>query len=51
MNRIDVFKSKEGRDKIRGYYNQILSFVPFTKKYADTSYGKTFLLEAGSKGR
>jgi pimeloyl-ACP methyl ester carboxylesterase len=48
MNNINVFKSEEGRDKMRGYYNQILSFFPLTKKYADTSYGKTFVLEAGS---
>lgn len=47
MNGIKVFKSEEGRDKIRGYYNKILSFFPFTQRYVDTSFGKTFLLEAG----
>lgn len=43
-----VFKSAQGRDKIRAYYNQILSFFPYTKGYADTSFGKTFYMEAGS---
>ena len=45
---MNVFKSEEGRDKIRGYYNKILSFFPLTQKYVDTSFGKTFVLEAGS---
>lgn len=48
MNKIRVFKSDEGRDKIRAYYNKILSFFPFTQRYVDTSYGNTFVLEAGS---
>ena len=48
MNKIRVFKSDEGRDKIRAYYNQILSFFPLTQRYVDTSFGKTFVLEAGS---
>lgn len=43
-----VFKSEEGRDKIRGYYNKILSFFPLTQRYVETSFGKTFVLEAGS---
>jgi len=48
VNRYNVFKSEEGRDKIRGYYNKILSFFPFTQRYVDTSFGKTFVLEAGT---
>lgn len=48
MNNTIVFKSDEGRDKIRGYYNKILSFFPFTERYVDTSFGKTFVLEAGT---
>lgn len=48
MNRYNVFKSVDGRDKIRGYYNKILSFFPFTQRYVDTSFGKTFVLEAGT---
>ncbi len=43
-----VFKSAQGRDKIRAYYNQILSIFPYTKLYADTSFGRTFYMEAGS---
>ncbi len=43
-----VFKSAEGRDKIRAYYNQILSHFPFAQRIEKTSYGQTFLLEAGS---
>jgi pimeloyl-ACP methyl ester carboxylesterase len=50
MNKIKVFKSDEGRDKIRKYYNGILSFFPFARKYVDTSFGKTFVLEAGQIG-
>lgn len=50
MNGISVFKSDEGRDKIRGYYNKILSFFPVIQRYVDTSYGKTFVLEAGTDG-
>jgi len=47
MNKINVFKSEEGREKIRAYYNRILSVFPLTKRHVDTSYGKTFVLEAG----
>ncbi len=43
-----VFKSEQGRDKVRAYYNQILSHFPFAQRYAQTAYGKTFYLEAGS---
>lgn len=50
MNGISVFKSDEGRDKIRGYYNKILSFFPFIQRYVDTSFGKTFVLETGTDG-
>lgn len=48
MNANSVFKSVEGREKIRAYYNQILSFFPLTQRYVDTSFGKTFVLEAGN---
>ncbi len=43
-----VFKSAEGKDKIRAYYNGILSFFPYAQKYAETPFGRTFYLEAGS---
>lgn len=45
---MNVFKSIEGQEKIRGYYQNILNFFPLEQKYVDTSYGQTFVLEAGS---
>ena len=45
---MNVFKSEVGRDKIRGYYNQILSAFPLNQVYVDTTFGKTFVLEAGN---
>lgn len=47
MNTNKVFKSNEGRDKVLACYNQILSFFPFKQQYIATTYGNTFLLEAG----
>ena len=44
-----VFKSVQRRDKVRAYYNQILRFFPFTQRYVDTSFGKTFVLKAGDE--
>ena len=43
-----VFKTEAGRDKVRAYYNNVLSRFPFGQQYVDTSCGKTFLLTAGS---
>ncbi len=43
-----VFKSAEGKNKIRAYYNGILSFFPYAQKYAETPFGRTFYLESGS---
>lgn len=48
MNKASVFKSTEGREKIRAYYNNILGFFPFRQRFVDTSFGKTFVLEAGN---
>ena len=45
---MNVFKSEAGRDTIRSYYNQILSAFPLNQVYIDTSFGKTFVLEAGN---
>jgi pimeloyl-ACP methyl ester carboxylesterase len=42
-----VFKSAAGRDKILAYYHQVLSMLPFCGRYIDTTFGKTFILEAG----
>lgn len=44
-----VFKSQELRDKMRDYYNGILSQFPFEQKYVETSYGQTFMLVAGQE--
>lgn len=48
MEKRGVFKSPEGRDLIRGYYNNVLNRFPLKQLYLDTSYGKTFVLRAGS---
>lgn len=47
MNTNKVFKSNEGRDKVLACYNKVLSFFPFKQQYIATTYGNTFLLEAG----
>lgn len=44
-----VYKTTEGRDKIRAYYNKILSHFPFEQRYVETSYGQTFLLTTGEE--
>ena len=49
MKNTNVFKSVEGREKIRVYYNNILSIFPLAQRYVDTSFGKTFVLESGSE--
>lgn len=48
MSSVKVFRSDEGRDKIRNYYNMILGFFPYAKKYVETEFGKTFYIEAGN---
>lgn len=42
-----VFKTKAGRDKIRAYYNSVLSRFPFKQQYIETTFGSTFMLTAG----
>ena len=44
---MQVFKSDESRNAIRTRYDQILSTFPFEKRYVETSFGSTFVLEAG----
>jgi len=44
---MSVYKSEKGREKIRGYYNNILRLFPIMQRYIDTSFGKTFMLQAG----
>jgi len=46
---MNVFKSTEGREKIRKFYNQILSLFPLIQKYVSTTFGKTFALEMGNE--
>lgn len=48
MNKLSVFKSNECRDTLRNVYQDILNRFPFTQLYIDTSYGKTFILQAGA---
>ncbi|OQA71517.1 MAG: Carboxylesterase YbfK [Firmicutes bacterium ADurb.Bin248] len=42
-----VFKTEEGRDKVRAYYNRILGAFPFEQQYVETALGRTFILTAG----
>jgi len=44
-----VFKTVEGREKVRDYYNSVLSRFPFAQRYVETAFGKTFLLAAGEE--
>ena len=44
-----TFKSEKGRDKVRSYYNQVLSQFPFGQRYVETAYGQTFILTAGAE--
>jgi len=47
MKANSVFRTEEGKAKVLGRYDEILSMFPLGKRYVDTSYGKTFILEAG----
>ncbi|MFV0242495.1 MAG: alpha/beta fold hydrolase [Lacrimispora sphenoides] len=42
-----VFKSPEGKERVLSIYNQLLSQFPAKQRYANTIYGKTFVLECG----
>jgi hypothetical protein len=44
--KISVFKT-EAAGQNPGYYSQVLSQFPFGQQYADTTYGRTFMLTAG----
>lgn len=44
-----VFKTDEGRDKLRAYYNSMLNSLPFAQQYVETSLGRTFILAAGEE--
>lgn len=45
-----VFKSEEGKNKIREHYKKLLRnlTLSYQERFIDTSYGKTYLLETGS---
>lgn len=51
MQKTSVFKSQESREKIRGYYDMILNAFPLGKRYVETTFGRTFILEAGKSDR
>lgn len=51
MQKQSVFTSEIGKEKIRGYYNAILDAFPLGKRYVQTTFGQTFVLEAGNKER
>ena len=44
-----VFKTEAGRDKVRAYYNRVLSQFPFGQRYVETTFGQTFMLTAGQE--
>ncbi len=44
-----VFKTEAGRDKVRAYYNRVLSRFPFGQRYVETAFGQTFMLTAGQE--
>ncbi len=43
-----VFRTDEGREKVRAAYHAILGHFPVTQRYVDTLLGRTFLIEAGA---
>ena len=47
--KISVFKTETGRDKIRAYYNNVLSHFPFGQRTVETAFGQTFMLTAGQE--
>lgn len=47
MGTTKIFKSTAKRDEIRARYNELLSGMPFIKRYVTTNFGETFVLEAG----
>lgn len=49
MNNQSVYKSLEGKQEIMNFYNSAMDAVDYDYKevYVDTSYGKTYLFEAG----
>ena len=49
MKNIKVFTSEEGRQKILNYYRELQGKVEYSyrDRFVDTSFGKTYLFEAG----
>lgn len=46
-----IYKSREGKQKILGFFSSATSALDYkyNETYVDTSYGKTYLFEAGDK--
>ncbi len=51
MTTNSVYKSLKKRDRFRAVYNSFLGAMPFAQRTIDTSYGETFLLEAGEPNK
>lgn len=50
MKSKNIYKSEEGRKKILAHYKKFIDEIgiPVKKRYVETSYGKTFFIEAGN---
>lgn len=51
MGTTRIFRSEEKKREILDSYNAFLAAMPFAKCFVDTSYGKTFALEAGDAAK
>lgn len=51
MNEQIIFKSKEGKQEILNFYNSVMSALDYkyNEVYVETSFGTTYLFEAGNK--
>jgi hypothetical protein len=47
MNKTAIYRTEVGREQVKAYYSKVLATFPFTQRYVDTAFGKTFLLETG----
>jgi pimeloyl-ACP methyl ester carboxylesterase len=50
MRTNSVYKSEEGKRKVLGLYKSLIGKleVPYEERYVDTSYGRTYMIEAGN---
>ena len=51
MGTTRIFRSEEKKKAILDAYNAFLMGMPFVKRYVNTSFGKTFALEAGDASK